>query len=60
MEKFEGKVPFSYERGKCKLQGTTKEDRKALLLEIILHWTWKIILACSLLIGGIYNFFYRS
>lgn len=57
MKRLEENIPFSYERGKCKIQGTTKEDRKALQMEIILHWTWKIILAISLLTGGIYKLF---
>ncbi len=58
MESIKGNIPFTYERGKCKISGRTEDDRKALKLEIILHWTWKIILALSVLIGIIYRSFY--
>jgi hypothetical protein len=57
MENTNDNIPFSYERGKCKLNGSTEKDRSALKLEIILHWTWKIILAISVLITIVYRFF---
>ena len=55
MEKNQENIPFTYERGKCKLVGRTNNDRNALKLEIILHWSWKIILAISFLVGMIYK-----
>jgi len=58
MGKANDNIPFSYERGKCKLNGSTEKDRSALKLEIILHWTWKIILAVSLLVTIIYKSFF--
>lgn len=48
-------IPFTYERGKCKFNGRTDNDRKVLRLEIILHWVWKIIIAVLL----IYNMFLK-
>lgn len=47
---------FIYERGKCKFTGMTKDDRKVLKLEIILYWTWRIVLGiCG---AGIIRYFY--
>lgn len=58
MESNKENIPFTYVRGKCKINGRTDNDRKNLKLEIILHWTWKIILACTALLSIIYRIFY--
>ena len=55
MTKLKGSLPFSYERGKCKINGRTDDDRKALKMEIRLYWTWRIILAISILLATIYK-----
>lgn len=53
-------IPFTFERGKCKFNGRTNDDRKNLKLEIILYWIWRIILAICGLFGanGIYKIFF--
>lgn len=59
MEKIKSNSPFTYERGKFKLQGRTDTDRKTMQIDTILHWVWKIIIALTFLIGAIYHFISR-
>ncbi|NJM80116.1 MAG: hypothetical protein HC854_11815 [Flavobacterium sp.] len=55
MSRLKENIPFTYERGKCKISGRTEDDRKALKIEIILYWTWRIILAIGILFGTVYK-----
>lgn len=61
MDNMKENIPFTYERGKCKFNGQTDDDRKVLKLEIILHWVWRIILALGGLLsaGGVYRYFFQ-
>jgi hypothetical protein len=43
--------PFSYQRGKLKFTGGDDKDRKSLRIEIILYWSWRILLALAFLIS---------
>ncbi len=42
---------FSYQRGKVKFTGRNDKDRKSLRLDIILYWSWKILIALGILVS---------
>lgn len=50
-------TPFNFQRGRCKFYGSNNDDRKTLRLEIILHWTWKIIAVISTLLIILVKYF---
>ena len=41
---------FIYQRGRLKIIGSTSKDRNCMILDNILFWSWRIIIAVCTLI----------
>lgn len=51
MLKENNNIPFKFERGKCKFQGSTDKDRETLRLEIKFYYIWRILIVISSFLG---------